>query len=568
MDGFDAIVEISRTGLTQVVRAYWSSSQGSDAFKEIEKEVCLKHRLWPPASGPDEPAEDGLAIVVKLAPQRAPFGPNALGLDPKEFVDIALYASSAQTATARLWTALRLRCDIQVRYPGPLTRFRKCGDFIALDTTALLVADADVSRGPVEDEPDALIIEPSALRLERAVFQDDAQLPDSLRAVLNEALAQMLPLVVGNKSLPLSTKIDKLVPKSLGIIRPPGYPLLVFKSLNEGGANVTGMLSGDARFAPSTQSTVFAGAAFGYGAEPPRNPCLQALSARRPVLRGKQSHIALSLSSWVLEYFEMAHLEHSVRSAFNSGIIKQRGEEPQADGQPLRHRSKVGWAMYQMPDGRLVTEEDNDVLVVVNSHSLRILSGGRLSAKCRLRLVQQALDIGLLDWLDPDNDLLAQMVLKFRVHAPPPPGSPIPDYHELVPEVVDWNVVRLDEPAEVIWSVLTSTLDFVKLVFNFVTDLVGSAAMRNWNFDRTKGAAISLGVDILMFFTPILGPFLSIMFPDLFDDIIKPIHLPALSLFGSKDNIRLAFKEEPVGDSARNGDSRDYGLTIPAVIEF
>src|SRR6185436_16451980 len=110
----------------------------------------------------------------------------------------------------------------------------------------------------------------------------------------------------------------------------------------------------------------------------------------------------------------------------------------------LRYHPENGWAMYQLPDGPWVLEEDDDVLVVLEAHSLRILSGGRLYAEVRLRIVQQPLDIGFLDWADPDNDLLLKMTLELRAHDPPQPGQEAPNFHELVPKVVGWDVVRLD----------------------------------------------------------------------------------------------------------------------------
>ena len=261
---------------------YWASHDGTEAFKEVEKELYLEHRLWPPISAPDEPVEAGVALVLKVAPKRAPFGPNALGLAPDQFVDVAVYACSHTTAMARLWTSLRLRCELQIRYPDSLTPFRKCGDFIEIDVTALIIADAEVSRGTVDNESDALIIAPDALRLEGAIFFNDAQLPPEVRAVFNEIVAQLLPLIVGNKNVPLSSRLDRLFPQSQGIIRPPGHPLLAFKTLNTSGVDVSGMLTGDDRFAPGVQSTIFAGAAFGYNNQPPRNPDGAALMARRP----------------------------------------------------------------------------------------------------------------------------------------------------------------------------------------------------------------------------------------------------------------------------------------------
>ena len=264
----------------------------------------------------------------------------------------------------------------------------------------------------------------------------------------------------------------------------------------------------------------------------------------------------------------MAHLENAVRGAFNDGMIKHRDEEPQDPNQPLRYRPEDGWAMYRLPDGPFVLEEDDDVLVVLHSQGLRIVGGGKLVAQSRVRLVQQPLDIGFLDSADPDNDLLLKMELRIRAHDPPAQGQPPPDYHELVPEVVDWQVVRLDNLAEIIWSAVVSVLDSVKLVFNLITDAIASLASWEWRFDRTVHALISLAIDYTMLLTPVLGPFYSLFFPDAFDSVIKPTALPTLSLFGSKDLIKLAFKDQPMGDPPRNNEPRDYGLTIPAIIEF
>jgi hypothetical protein len=567
MDGFDAVVEIGREGLRQLVRAYWASQEGTEAFKEIEKEITQKHRVWPTPLPDGEDVEEGLALAIKIAPRRTVFGAgNPLGLPENEAVDIALYANSNDSAVARLWMALRIQAEVLLLYPGELSPFRKCGDFIALDASMIVLADAQVSRGPIAGESDALLIQPESLRLERAVFFGEAQLPPDIRGALNETITQLLPLLVGNRSVPISSKLDRLHAKAPDVTLPAGHPLIVYRTLNAEGTDVTGMLTGDDRFAAGIETSTFAACAFGWGGQAPRNPDASALIRRQPLLRGRQSHIAMSISDWSLEYFEHAHVESTIRAAFNDAIIKQRGEPAQDRNAALRYRAGEGWALYQLPNGPVVLEEDDDVLIVINAFEFRIRDG-KVFAKSTVRLVQQPLDIGFLDWLDPDNDLRIEMGLQLKVHPPPALGEAIPNYTELVPEIVDWNVVRLDSPLEQVWSFAISLLDLAKTIVTGIAEGIVFVFSGEVDFSGTKRAATSYAIDLAVFLAP-MSPILSFLAPDLFSHVLDPEKMPALELFGSKNHIQLLFKDAPQANLARNGEEKDHGLTIFACIEI